>query len=148
MKKSSVLKVLVVIGLSMILIANLVSVVSADDAFSGWTNPTTTTNNTTQAGNTTTAGNTVAGNTVAGNTISTGNAVTTGNTISTGNTANTTISTGNVTTNLNTTNTNNTSVNSLAYTGVENTSVLAVVMVLGVIVAAYSFKKIREYNNI
>lgn len=143
MKKSSVLKVLVVIGLSMILIANLVSVVSADDAFSGWTNPTTTTNNTTQAGNTTTAGNTVAGNT-----ISTGNAVTTGNTISTGNTANTTISTGNVTTNLNTTNTNNTSVNSLAYTGVENTSVLAVVMVLGVIVAAYSFKKIREYNNI
>ena len=107
MKKSSILKVLVVVGLSMVLIANLVSVVSADDAFSGWTNPTTSTANTT--------------------------------------------STGNVTTNLNTTNTkstNNTSVNSLAYTGIENTSVLTVVMILGVIVAAYSFKKIKEYNNI
>ena len=148
MKKSSILKVLVVVGLSMVLIANLVSVVSADDAFSGWTNPTPT-------GNTTPAANTT-NTTPAGNTVTTGNTVTGGNTISTGNTTNTTntnttISTGNVTTNLNTTNTkstNNTSVNSLAYTGIENTSVLTVVMILGVIVAAYSFKKIKEYNNI
>ena len=129
MNKSSVLKVLVVVGLSMVLIASLVSVVSADDAFSGWTNAAESGNNTAPAGN----------SIVSGNSISTGNT----------NVASNSISTGNVTTNLNTnTNTNNSSVNNLAYTGVENTSVLTVVMLLGVIVAVYSFKKIREYNNI
>ena len=129
MNKSSVLKVLVVVGLSMVLIASLVSVVSADDAFSGWTNAAESGNNTAPAGNS----------------IASGNSISTGNT----NVASNSISTGNVTTNLNTnTNTNNSSVNNLAYTGVENTSVLTVVMLLGVIVAVYSFKKIREYNNI
>lgn len=141
MNKSSVLKVLVVVGLSMVLIASLVSVVSADDAFSGWTNAAESGNNTAPAGN----------SIASGNSISTGNTNVASNSISTGNTnaASNSISTGNVTTNLNTnTNTNNSSVNNLAYTGVENTSVLTVVMLLGVIVAVYSFKKIREYNNI
>ncbi len=141
MNKLSILKVLVVVGLSMVLIASMVSVVSADDAFSGWTNAAESGNNITPAGNSSTPENSIS----TGNTNSTGNTIPTGNTNAAGNS----ISTGSVSTNLNTnTNSNNSSVNNLAYTGVENTSVLTVVMLLGVIVAVYSFKKIREYNNI
>ena len=144
MKKSSVLKVLVVVGLSMVLIANLVSVVFADDNTSfGWDDPliNETTTNTANTNLTTT--NTATTNTVTNTTDNT-NSITTNIT-----TPDTLISTGNATTTLNTsTNESENEVNSLAYTGVENNSALVVVILLGAIVAGYSLKKVKEYNNI
>ena len=46
MSKSNLLKVVVVIGLSLLLVANLASVVLADDATYGWDDPTATTTQT------------------------------------------------------------------------------------------------------
>ena len=64
--------------------------------------------------------------------------------------SNTSISTENVTTTFNTSTNiedNETNeVNSLAYTGIENNSVLVVVILVGAIVAGYSLKKVKEYN--
>lgn len=144
MKKSSLLKTIVVIGLSLLLIVNVVSVVSAadEDTF-GWEVPTTT--NTTNTTNT--SSNTV--DSVTSNTMDTTNSITT-NTSTTTDISNTSISTENVTTTLNTSTNiedNETNeVNSLAYTGIENNSVLVVVILVGAIVAGYSLKKVKEYN--
>ena len=145
MKKSSLLKTIVVIGLSLLLIVNVVSVVSAadEDTF-GWEVPTTTnTTNTT----TDTSSNTV--DSVSSNTVDTTNSITT-NTSTTTDISNTSISTENVTTTFNTSTNiedNETNeVNSLAYTGIENNSVLVVVILVGAIVAGYSLKKVKEYN--
>ena len=136
MKKSSLLKSVVVIALSILLVANLVSVVFADDDTFGWDDPTITNSSSNNVSNTNTS------NTNTSNTISNTNSITT-NSITT----NTSITTENATTTLNTTtNESENEVNSLAYTGIEDNSVLAVVIVLGVIVAAYSLKKIKEYN--
>lgn len=152
MNKTKLLKVVVVIGLSLLLVANLASVVFADDATYGWDDPTATSTQTNTTSNTTS--NTATSNTYS-NTASTTNSLTTnittettGSTSNT-NTSNTSISTGNATTTLNTS-TNETSkeVNSLAYTGVESNSVLVVVILIGAIVAGYSLKKVKEYNNI
>ena len=142
MKKTSLLKVVVVIGLSLLLVANLVSVVFADD--SDWIDPVApnTTNNTTS--NTSTNSNTNNNSTIT-NSITTPEPI---NSITT-NTSNNTSYSGGTTTTLNTsTNDTENEVNNLAYTGIENNSMLVVVILIGVIVAAYSFKKIKEYNNI
>ncbi len=155
MKKSSLLKTIVVIGLSLILVANLVSVVRAadDNSFSDWTNPTVTENTTTTTPTTTTTtdntvSNTVNNTTVTSNTTNSISTDITTNTSSSG-TTNSTITTGNATTTLNTsTNNSENEVNTLAYTGIENNSLLVVVILVGAIVAGYSFKKVREYNNI
>ena len=144
MSKSNLLKVVVVIGLSLLLVANLASVVLADDATYGWDDPTATT---TQTNTTNTTTNTATGNTTYSNTASTTNSSTTN--ITTATTGSTSISTGNATTTLNTsTNETSNEVNSLAYTGVESNSVLVVVILVGAIIAGYSLKKVKEYNNI
>lgn len=142
MKKTSLLKVVVVIGLSLLLVANLVSVVFADD--SDWIDPVApnTTNNTTS--NTSTNSNTSNNSTIT-NSITTPEPI---NSITT-NTSNNTSYSGGTTTTLNTsTNDTENEVNNLAYTGIENNSMLVVVILIGVIAAGYSFKKIKEYNNI
>ena len=152
MKKTSLLKVVVVIGLSLLLVANLASIVFADDATYGWDDPTATSTQANTSSNTTS--NTATSNTYS-NTASTTNSLTTnittettGSTSNT-NTSNTSISTGNATTTLNTsTNETSNEVNSLAYTGVESNSVLVVIILIGAIVAGYSLKKVKEYNNI
>ena len=78
---------------------------------------------------------------VSGDNQSETNSITTTNTSS--------IITENATTTLNTsTNESENEVNSLAYTGVENNSILVVVILIGAIVAGYSLKKVKEYNNI
>ena len=152
MSKSNLLKVVVVIGLSLLLVANLASIVFADDATYGWDDPTATSTQANTSSNTTS--NTATSNTYS-NTASTTNSLTTnittettGSTSNT-NTSNTSISTGNATTTLNTsTNETSNEVNSLAYTGVESNSVLVVIILIGAIVAGYSLKKVKEYNNI
>ncbi len=146
MKKTSLLKVVVVIGLSLLLVANLVSVVFADD--SDWIDPVApnTTNNTT---NNTTSNTSTNSNTSNNSTIT--NSITTPEPINsiTTNTSNNTSYSGGTTTTLNTsTNDTENEVNNLAYTGIENNSMLVVVILIGVIAAGYSFKKIKEYNNI
>ena len=143
MKKSNLLKSVVVIGLSLLLIVNLASVVLADDATYGWDDPTITNQATTNTATT----NTAATNTAATNTTDTTNFTTPDLTT---NTSNTSLSTGNATTTLNTTSTNETEneVNSLAYTGIENNSFLVVIILIGAIIAGYSLKKVKEYNNI
>lgn len=144
MKKSSLLKLVVVIALSLLLVASLVSVVFADDATFGWDDPTITNTSSTNTSNTSTS-NTNTSNT---NTINNTSSITT-NSITT-NTSNTSISTGNAITTLNTTSTNESEneVNSLAYTGIENNSFLVVVILVGAMIAGYSLKKVKEYNNI
>ena len=144
MKKSSLLKSVVVIGLSLLLVANLASVVFADDATFGWDDPTITNQATTNTSSTNTSNtNTLNTNTSS---IDNTNSIAT-NSITTTNTSS--IITENATTTLNTsTNESENEVNSLAYTGVENNSVLVVVILIGAIVAGYSLKKVKEYNNI
>ena len=142
MKKTSLLKVVVVIGLSLLLVANLVSVVFADDL--NWDDPTTTNSAANTATNTATGTNT-------SNTSTTTNSISTPETTNsiTTNTSNNSSFSGNATTTLNTsTNDTENEVNNLAYTGIENNSMLLVVILIGAIVAGYSFKKIKEYNNI
>jgi len=146
MKKTSLLKVVVVIGLSLLLVANLVSVVFADDL--NWDDPTTTNSAANTATNT--AANTATG-TNTSNTSTTTNSISTPETTNsiTTNTSNNSSFSGSTTTTLNTsTNDTENEVNNLAYTGIENNSMLLVVILIGAIVAGYSFKKIKEYNNI
>ena len=139
MKKSNLLKLIVVIGLSLVLAFSLFSVVKADDTseFSGWTeaDPVNTTNTT----NTTDITNSVS---------TTNTADTTNMTTETTNDFNySTLTTENTTTTINTTsNEEENEVNNLAYTGIEDNSMLVVVILVGAIVAGYSLKKVREYN--
>ena len=118
MKKTSLLKIVVVMGLSLLLVANLVSVVFADDV--NWDDPITPSNTSTTKTPETT--NSITTNT-SGNTSYSGSTITTLNT-STNDTEN--------------------EVNNLAYTGIENNSMLVVVILIGAIVAGYSFKKIKK----
>ena len=136
MRKLGLLKSLVVVVLSVILVANLATVVKAtsNTTFSDWDTPMVTSNNTT---NTNTNTNTNANTNT--NTTFTNALVNTNTTTNTNTTLNTNVN--------NTTNTNN-AVNSLAYTGAESNTVLAVVVVIGLAVAAYSFKKVREYSKL
>ena len=131
MKKSSLLKLIVVIGLSLLLAFRLVTVYAADDSsFPGWDDPTTTTS---------TTDNTVD------NTTDNTPANTTPNTTNTD--YNSTINTGNATTDLNTsTNDAENEVENLAYTGIESNSIMTVVILVAAIVAGYSLKKVRDYN--
>ena len=144
MKKSSLLKIIVVIGLSIVLAFNLVSVVRADDNdFSGWTDPDT--NATTQTNTADTANTT--NTTGVTNTVDTSTTFTTNVTTDTSSDYNSTISTGNATTTINsTTSDDENEVNNLAYTGIENNSILVVVILVGAIIAGYSLKKVKEYN--
>lgn len=145
MKKESLLKSLVVIVLSIVLILSFTSLVSAADDSFPWDSNTATAVTTTGAENTSNSGNT---NSTNGTDFTTPGIVTTTPSTNTTNTTNNTSSgTMNVSLNTNTQNTNS-NVNALAYTGLESNSPLAIVIVLGAIVAAYSFKKVRDYNSL
>lgn len=136
MRKSNLFKIFVVMGLSLILVANLFNVVFADDDdLDLWDSPnevevTTPSNSTTDNTN---------------NTQSNSSSINEENNVP--------LNTEGITTSLDNTNEkdeneNNSNVNSLVYAGVEDTSVLFVVILIGAVVAGYSFKKVRDYNNI
>ena len=162
MIKSNLLKVVLVIVLSVLLIANLASVVfAADDSFaSAWEDnaetPVVTSAGTDSTGTTTGTDSTgtTTGTDSTGTTTSTGTTDTTGTISGTDTTSTDTsssISTGSATTTLSTNedeDENKNEVHSLAYTGIEDNKILPVVIVFGAIVAGYSLKKVREYNNI
>ena len=138
MKKTNLLKGIVIAMLSVVLVANLATYVFADDNLD-WD---------TLSGN---ASGNAAGNT-AGNTSgnTSGNGIDFTNPESNTNSNNNTNS-GSMSTYLNTnnnTNTNENKANTLAYTGLGNTNAFTVVIVLGAIVAVYSFKKAKEYNSL
>ena len=138
MKRKSLLKLSVVIGLSIMLVLTFAKFTLAADF--DWENATVTTENT--AGNTptntetNTAGNNVVnptGNVVDNSVYPTSNNVVTNNTTNTANTVNTT----------------NTSNEAMPYTGIEDTNtIVALIAVTGVVVAIYSYRKIKEYKNV
>lgn len=137
MRRFGLLKSLVVIILSLALIASFTTVFAADDANATWDWETEPINEVST--NTANTANTANTNTALDNTNIVEN-----------NTTN------ELTTNLNTNlveddeneTENEENVNSLAYTGAESNSILAIAVVLGTIVAVYSFKKVREYNSL
>ena len=145
MKKVNLVKGLIVSVLSIVLVVSFASIVLADNTTDGWDeivveNNTVGTNNinntlTPATSNTNTTGTTTY------NTTNTTNVTNTTTNLSTNNTTNNTSKN-------NTTNNTNKNVNSLAHTGIEDNSVLAVVIALGIIVSAYLFKKVKEYNNL
>ena len=150
MKKSSLLKSLVVILLSGVLVLNLSSIVLADDntnsSYSGWENATTSnTNDLNTNSNSNSFSNTGTNSNSNYNTLSTADTNSNTNSNSNYNTLNTN---SNSNSNSNNASNENNNVDTLAYTGAADTSILAIIAVLGVIVAAYSFKKIREYNSL
>lgn len=150
MKKSSLLKSLVVILLSGVLVLNLSSIVLADDntnsSYSGWENATTSdTNDLNTNSNSNSFSNTGTNSNSNYNTLSTADTNSNTNSNSNYNTLNTN---SNTNSNSNNASNENNNVDTLAYTGAADTSILAIIAVLGVIVAAYSFKKIREYNSL
>lgn len=150
MKKSSLLKSLVVILLSGVLVLNLSSIVLADNnansSYSGWENATTSdTNDLNTNSNSNSFSNTGTNSNSNYNTLSTADTNSNTNSNSNYNTLNTN---SNTNSNSNNASNENNNVDTLAYTGAADTSILAIVAVLGVIVAAYSFKKIREYNSL
>lgn len=150
MKKSSLLKSLVVILLSGVLVLNLSSIVLADNntnsSYSGWENATTSdTNDLNTNSNSNSFSNTGTNSNSNYNTLSTADTNSNTNSNSNYNTLNTN---SNTNSNSNNASNENNNVDTLAYTGAADTSILAIIAVLGVIVAAYSFKKIREYNSL
>lgn len=150
MRKSSLLKSLVVILLSGVLVLNLSSIVLADNnansSYSGWENATTSdTNDLNTNSNSNSFSNTGTNSNSNYNTLSTADTNSNTNSNSNYNTLNTN---SNTNSNSNNASNENNNVDTLAYTGAADTSILAIVAVLGVIVAAYSFKKIREYNSL
>lgn len=150
MEKSSLLKSLVVILLSGVLVLNLSSIVLADDntnsSYSGWENATTSdTNDLNTNSNSNSFSNTGTNSNSNYNTLSTADTNSNTNSNSNYNTLNTN---SNTNSNSNNASNENNNVDTLAYTGAADTSILAIIAVLGVIVAAYSFKKIREYNSL
>lgn len=150
MEKSSLLKSLVVILLSGVLVLNLSSIVLADDntnsSYSGWENaPTSETNDLNTNSNSNSFSNTGTNSNSNYNTLSTADTNSNTNSNSNYNTLN---SNSNSNSNSNNASNENNNVDTLAYTGAADTSILAIIAVLGVIVAAYSFKKIREYNSL
>ena len=150
MEKSSLLKSLVVILLSGVLVLNLSSIVLADDntnsSYSGWENATTSnTNDLNTNSNSNSFSNTGTNSNSNYNTLSTADTNSNTNSNSNYNTLNTN---SNSNSNSNNASNENNNVDTLAYTGAADTSILAIIAVLGVIVAAYSFKKIREYNSL
>lgn len=150
MRKSSLLKSLVVILLSGVLVLNLSSIVLADDntnsSYSGWENaPTSNTNDFNTNSNSNSFSNTGTNSNSNYNTLSTTDTNSNTNSNSNYNTLN---SNSNSNSNSNNASNENNNVDTLAYTGAADTSILAIIAVLGVIVAAYSFKKIREYNSL
>lgn len=150
MEKSSLLKSLVVILLSGVLVLNLSSIVLADNnansSYSGWENATTSdTNDLNTNSNSNSFSNTGTNSNSNYNTLSTADTNSNTNSNSNYNTLNTN---SNTNSNSNNASNENNNVDTLAYTGAADTSILAIIAVLGVIVAAYSFKKIREYNSL
>ena len=161
MKKLGLLKVVLVIVLSLLLVANISSVVFAADDSTSWDDPTASSSGSTGAtGATGSSTDTTDGTTATG--TSTTDGTTTSSTIdsstststdtsATDTSSSSSLSTGSATTTLDTNENENqdqNEVNSLAYTGAENTNILAIVIVIGAIVAGYSLRKLREYNNI
>ena len=156
MKKSGLLKVVLVIVLSLLLVANITSVVfAADDSTAVWDDPTASASGTDGTSGTAdaTTGATTDGTTATGTSSTDGTTAATDSistsTDTTDTSSSSSLSTGSATTTLDSNeNEEENEVNSLAYTGIENTNVLAVVIVIGAIVAGYSLRKLREYNNI
>ena len=157
MKKSGLLKVVLVIVLSLLLVANITSVVFADDVSSAeWEDPMATTGSSadaTGASADSSTGSTTDGTTATGTSSTDGTTAATDSTSTGTDTTDTSssssLSTGSATTTLDSNeNEEGNEVNSLAYTGIENTNFLAIVIVIGAIVAGYSLRKLREYNNI
>lgn len=145
MKKTSLLKILVVAIVSVALVLSLGAVVFAEDEYAGWDSNPDLLNNTvdnTVDNSASDMNNVLIDDNTSANEFD--------NTISTDNTfdnINTSENEGTATTDLNNSESNN-DVNSLAYTGIEDNSVLAVAIVLGVLMAIYSFKKVKEYSNV
>lgn len=147
MRNLSFLKVLVVMVLSVALIVSLSTLVFAanettDDGFD-WDNATVITSNTTN-----TTGNTVDTNTT-GNTVDdvfTNAAVENTNTANSINSNLVTNTNVNVNTTSTNANTNTNKVETLADTGLANNGAMVLVIVVGLIVSIYSYKKIKEYN--
>ena len=134
MKKSSLVKLTVVLGISLVLVLGLNSLVyAADDNSIQWNTPVVTDNTTTDTTPTPTTIPTITPTV----TESAGT-----NTVVPEST--------NTNTNTNTNYTvNNTSNESIPYTGIEDTNTLFVLAVLiGLGVAVYSLKKVNDYNNI
>jgi len=153
MEKSSLLKSLVVILLSGVLVLNLSSIVLADDntnsSYSGWENATTSnTNDLNTNSNSNSFSNTGTNSNSNYNTLGTTDTNSNTNSNSNYNSYNTLNTNSNSNSNSNNASNENNNVDTLAYTGAADTSILAIIAVLGVIVAAYSFKKIREYNSL
>ena len=167
MSKTNLLKVVLVVILSILLIANLNLVVfAADDSFSSaWeenaetptqqtgndSTGTTTTTTTTDTTGTSTSTDVTGTSTTSTDTTGTSTSTDATGTSATDTDTTSSISTGSATTTLSTNedeDENKNEVNSLAYTGIEDNKVLPVVIVMGAIVAGYSLRKVREYNNI
>ena len=150
MKKVSLLKTLVVLLLSVVLIASLGTVVFADDNLSigdDWDTPIAETDNTSAIDTSTET---------PAPTETTDESSTESENESTPSTS-TSFSVENTRTNIDSSDEtddeeeekeNNTVVNSLAYTGIADNSPIAVAVVIGMIVATYSYKKINEYNSL
>lgn len=156
MNKNGLLKSILGIIISVLLIASLTSVVfAADDLSDAWEDtgtsvPDTTTSQTTGSTDTTTTGIETSGTSTSGTSSTTG-IETTGTSTTTSSDTTSSISTGSATTTLSTNEDEDKSedeVNSLAYTGIEDNYVLPGVIIIGAIVAGYSLKKLRDYNNI
>ena len=160
MNKIRLFKVVLVVVLSVLLVMNLTSVVfAADDLTTDWENAGTPVDGSASTG--TTGTDSTTGTTGTDSTTGTTTGIETSGTTSTDTTGTSTtttdstssISTGSATTTLSTNEDENedeskNEVNSLAYTGIEDNTVLPVVIVIGAVVAGYSLKKLRDYNNI
>lgn len=144
MKKSSLFKITIVLGLSLMVIMSLTNLVLAtsDDEFD-WNNAVVV-NSTDDDTNTTNTADDNTTNTADDNTTNTTGTNSTNDTNSTNGT-NISNSVANNVSN----NTSNTSTNDLADTGIGNTNmIIALVVVVGLGVAIYSYKRIKEYNNV
>lgn len=140
MKNIKILKKLVVVMLSLVFVLACSNVAFAadDDIFTDLSN----TNNSTTGGNTLTENNTNNTNNTNTAPLTTNSNTNTGNTNTNSNTGNT--NTKNVSTNRNVSNTDE-----LAKTGLSNTgSIIALIVVVCVVSAIYSYKKVSDYKKL
>ena len=142
MKKLELLKIMVVVGLSLIMVLSITNLVfAADEDDFDWDNAIVTNNSV----DSNAIMNNIDMNNIDMNNIDINN-LNSINNLSNINSS----SLGTSTSNYNTSNTTTTTnANKLANTGVSNfNGTIALVIVLGVIVAIYSYKKVNEYKNV
>ena len=137
MKKLELLKIMVVVGLSLIMVLSITNLVfAADEDDFDWDNAIVTNNSVDSNAimNNIDMNNIDINNLNSINNLSNINSSSLGTSTSNYNTSNTTTTT---------------NANKLANTGVSNfNGTIALVIVLGVIVAIYSYKKVNEYKNV